>query len=61
MINIVKKKICITGGKGFLGQHLIKRLKDRGCRNLFIADIDVLQAPEYIKHPAHGDIYAQLL
>jgi len=40
MIDIKKKKICVTGGKGFLGQHLMKKLKDRACRDLFIADID---------------------
>lgn len=36
------KRITITGGKGFLGSHLIKRLTDRGCRLIFIADL-----PEY--------------
>jgi GDP-L-fucose synthase len=40
MIDIIKKKICVTGGNGFLGQHLVRKLKDHGCRNLFIADID---------------------
>jgi len=36
------KRITITGGKGFLGRHLIKAFTDRGCRNLLIADL-----PEY--------------
>ncbi len=40
MIDITKKKLCVTGGNGFLGQHLIRKLKDRGCRDLFIADMD---------------------
>lgn len=29
------KRIAITGGRGFLGRHLIKKLKDRGCRHIF--------------------------
>jgi GDP-L-fucose synthase len=36
------KRITITGGKGFLGSHLIKNLENRGCRNIVIADL-----PEY--------------
>jgi nucleoside-diphosphate-sugar epimerase len=37
------KRITITGGKGFLGSHLIANLKEkRGCEKIFIADL-----PEY--------------
>ena len=36
------KRITITGAKGFLGTHLIRKLKERGYRNLYIADL-----PEY--------------
>jgi len=34
------KRICITGGLGFLGQHLVKKFKTKGYKNIFIADID---------------------
>jgi GDP-L-fucose synthase len=37
-----QKRITVTGGKGFLGGHLLKKLKDRGCNNIIIADL-----PEY--------------
>lgn len=37
-----EKRITVTGGKGFLGTHLIKKLKDSGCVNVQIADL-----PEY--------------
>jgi len=36
------KRITITGGKGFLGTHLIKKLKEKGYKCLYIADL-----PEY--------------
>ena len=37
-----QKRITVTGGKGFLGNHLLKKLKDKGCRQIEIADL-----PEY--------------
>ena len=37
-----QKRITVTGGKGFLGNHLLKKLKDNGCRHIEIAD-----RPEY--------------
>jgi len=36
------KRITITGGKGFLGTHLIHKLKEKGYKYLYIADF-----PEY--------------
>ncbi|MGB9722061.1 MAG: GDP-L-fucose synthase family protein [bacterium] len=36
------KRICISGGKGFLGNHLVKKFKENGYTNIFIADL-----PEY--------------
>ncbi|MHB9096298.1 MAG: GDP-L-fucose synthase family protein [Syntrophales bacterium] len=41
------KRITITGGKGFLGKHLISALEARGCRNILVAD-----RPDYnLTHP----------
>ena len=37
-----QKRITVIGGKGFLGSHLLKKLKDEGCRQIEIAD-----RPEY--------------
>jgi len=43
MIELSTKRITITGGKGFLGNHLVRKLREaRGCRDVFIADL-----PEY--------------
>ena len=36
------KKITITGGKGFLGQHLVRTLRERGYKHISVADL-----PEY--------------
>jgi GDP-L-fucose synthase len=42
MNSSAEERITITGGKGFLGRHLIRKLKEMGYRNLSIADL-----PEY--------------
>jgi len=45
------KNITVTGGKGFLGSHLVRKLKtEKGCQNVFLADL-----PEYDLRSA-GDI-----
>ena len=38
-MNLKTKRITITGGKGFLGTHLIRKLEQRGCRYISIADL----------------------
>ncbi|MFA5275927.1 MAG: GDP-L-fucose synthase [Candidatus Omnitrophota bacterium] len=36
MINLKNKRILVTGGNGFLGSFVVKKLKERGCKNIFI-------------------------
>lgn len=36
------KRIAVTGGKGFLGHHLMNRLTDYGCQST-----DIIDLPEY--------------
>jgi GDP-L-fucose synthase len=40
MINLKNKSILVTGGAGFLGKHLVNKLKDRGCKDIFIPLIE---------------------
>ena len=30
------KKVMVTGGTGFLGSFVVEKLKNKGCRNIFI-------------------------
>jgi len=39
---LTQKRITITGGKGFLGSHLLKEFESCGCLNIKVADL-----PEY--------------
>ncbi len=34
------KRVCVTGGAGFLGTHLVKRLESRGVKDIFIPKIE---------------------
>jgi GDP-L-fucose synthase len=41
------KKVLITGGRGFLGKHLVAKLKEKGAKQIRIADIDKYDLREY--------------
>ncbi|HOZ38678.1 MAG TPA: GDP-L-fucose synthase [Anaerolineaceae bacterium] len=41
-LDLATKRICVTGGAGFLGTHLIRRLKEHGAHEIFVP-----QYPEY--------------
>jgi len=40
MLELRNKKIIVTGGAGFLGKFVVKKLTERGCRDIFIPRIE---------------------
>ncbi len=38
--NWADKRICVTGGAGFLGTHLIANLRSKGAKDIFIPTIE---------------------
>ncbi|MFA5104867.1 MAG: GDP-L-fucose synthase [Candidatus Margulisiibacteriota bacterium] len=46
------KKVTVTGGAGFLGSHLTEKLRQRGCKNIFvplIKDYNLVEKDSIIK------------
>jgi GDP-L-fucose synthase len=40
VLDLKNKKIIVTGGAGFLGKFVVKKLAERGCKNIFIPTIE---------------------
>ena len=56
--NWAEKKICVTGGAGFLGTHLQEDLRQRGAKQLFIPTIeeyDLVQGEDIQRMLADSD------
>jgi len=59
------KSVAVTGGAGFLGSYLIERLRQRGCRNIFVPrsrDYDLVDrdAVRRVFEAAHTDLVIHL-
>lgn len=40
MLDLKNKKIIVTGGAGFLGKFVVRKLAESGCKNIFIPAIE---------------------
>lgn len=59
------KRICVTGGNGFLGSHVVARLRERGCSQVFVVrkrDYDLVsgEAVERLYRQARPDVVIHL-
>ena len=35
-LDLSSQRVCVTGGAGFLGKHLIEKLKAHGAKEIFV-------------------------
>ena len=52
------KSVLVTGGSGFLGSHVLEKLRDAGCKQIFVVrsrDFDLTREEQvarlFEKHP----------
>ena len=51
-LDLATKRICVTGGAGFLGTHLIRKLQAHGAREIFVPqypDYDLVREADIIR------------
>jgi GDP-L-fucose synthase len=64
-MNLRDKRVCVTGGAGFLGSHVVNRLWAMGCSKVFIPriqDYDLRQREDAVRmyHHAQPDVVIHL-
>ena len=62
---LADKRIVVTGGGGFLGSHVVERLKAAGCRRIFVprsAQYDLTQMADVVRmyHDARPEVVIHL-
>lgn len=64
-LDLSSKRVCVTGGAGFLGTHLIRKLRENGARDIFIPqypDYDLVKGEDIdrLLADAHPDVIIHL-
>jgi GDP-L-fucose synthase len=52
LIDLSAKRICVTGGGGFLGSFVVDKLRERGCKDVFVPrkrDYDLVKSADIQK------------
>ncbi len=65
MTPLAEKRVVVTGGAGFLGQHLVRTLRQRGCKEIVVPrrshyDLTREAAVEQLYHNARPQIVIHL-
>lgn len=65
MVNLKNKRLLVTGGSGFLGSFVVKKLAKYGCKNIFVPrsqeyDLVRMEQVERVYRDARPDIVIHL-
>ncbi len=65
MSSLAAKRVLVTGGAGFLGKHVVKKLEESGCEEVFVPrstdyDLVEMEAVKRLYHDSKPDVVIHL-